>query len=173
MAVTTYSMCFLAGFSVDLQVPNQHRRKMEMARSESSFLVNCWDCVVCAHRGYWITSTAFFFFFIPLSPLCFLPLSSTILSSRWCPTVLQDGAPSDPGAPGGEPPGPHLHGRGQLAPGVQMDLQRDRAHQFLLGVQVSDTTLSDSILLSFLLLFLLLLFISCNYLTTGGHFSGI
>lgn len=30
-------MCFLASFSVDLQVPNQCRRKMEIACSESSF----------------------------------------------------------------------------------------------------------------------------------------
>lgn len=50
-AVTTYSMCFLAGFSVDLQVPNQCRRKMEIACSESSFPVNCWNCAVCLLTG--------------------------------------------------------------------------------------------------------------------------
>lgn len=53
-------MCFLAGFSVDLQVPNQCRRKMETAFfSESSFPVNCWNCVVCLLTG--VTESLSFF----------------------------------------------------------------------------------------------------------------
>lgn len=72
-AVTTYSMCFLAGFSVDLQVPNQCRRKMEIACSESSFPVNCLDCIVCLLTG--VTESFFFlyrfFLLLPFVSFCF------------------------------------------------------------------------------------------------------
>lgn len=65
-------MCFLAGFSVDLQVPNQRRRKMEIACSESSFLVNCWNCVVWLLSGVTESLPLFFFTNYPLSQLHFL-----------------------------------------------------------------------------------------------------
>ena len=65
-----------------------------------------------------------------------LHLSGSLGSGR-CAPVLQDGAGPNPGPPGEEPAGAHLHGGGQLAPGVQMDLQRQRADALHLGVQVS------------------------------------
>lgn len=70
-------MCFLAGVSVDLQVPNQCRRKMEIACSESSFPVNCWNCFVRLLTEVTESLPLLYFFLtsLSLSSLHFLPFS--------------------------------------------------------------------------------------------------